>query len=100
MKLLLPAILCSFLMVSTATRPSHGAESAPGPGDATEVTRKANTAILQQLPFSDREDFEFAQRGLIATAPAIVAARRPGGPLAWDSPGSHSLRRTRRPRRP
>jgi alkyl sulfatase BDS1-like metallo-beta-lactamase superfamily hydrolase len=87
MKLLLPAILCSFLMVSTATRPSHGAESAPGPGDATEVTRKANTAILQQLPFSDREDFEFAQRGLIATAPAIVAARRPGGPPAWDFAG-------------
>jgi alkyl sulfatase BDS1-like metallo-beta-lactamase superfamily hydrolase len=67
-------------------RPGHGAEVA-GPGDATEATRKANAAVLQQLPFADREDFELAQRGLIARAPTTVTGRRPGVPLAWDLAG-------------
>lgn len=87
MKNIILALLLAFLMVSTSTRPGHGAESVPGPGDATEVTQKANASVLPQLPFGDQEDFEFAQRGLIARAPVTVAGRRPGVPLAWDLAG-------------
>src|SRR5262247_2169155 len=60
------------------------AEEAAGPRDATEATKRANAAVLRDLPFADREDFELAQRGFIAPAPATVAGRRPGGPLAWN----------------
>lgn len=82
-KMMLSSLL-AFLIALTCTRPGHSAESAPAPGDATQATQKANAAILQQLPFGDREDFEAAQRGLIAKVPATVAGRRPGVPLAWD----------------
>jgi len=61
-----------------------GAEEAAGPHDATEATRRVHAAVLRDLPFTDREDFELAQRGFIAPAPATVAGRRPGGPLAWN----------------
>jgi len=60
------------------------AEEAAGPRDATEATRRVNAAVLRDLPFTDREDFELARRGFIAPGPATVAGRRPGGPLAWN----------------
>ena len=43
---------------------------------ASEATRRANEAVLDQLPFEDREDFDFAARGFIATLedPVIRAA--------------------------
>ncbi len=34
--------------------------------DATEAARAANARLLDELPFSDRSDFENAKRGLIA----------------------------------
>jgi alkyl sulfatase BDS1-like metallo-beta-lactamase superfamily hydrolase len=62
---------------------AHAQETA-GPREATETTRTLNTGVSRDLPFADREDFELARRGLIAPAPATVAGRRPGGPLAWN----------------
>jgi alkyl sulfatase BDS1-like metallo-beta-lactamase superfamily hydrolase len=61
-----------------------GAEEAAGPRAATETTQKIHAAVLRDLPFADREDFELARRGFIAPAPATVAGRRPGGPAAWN----------------
>ncbi|MGT2429004.1 MBL fold metallo-hydrolase [Cupriavidus basilensis] len=64
----------------------HGnamAQAAPGAGQPqpvapkppTAVTRAANHAVLNQLPFKDRQDFEDAQRGLIARPdPAAMRA--------------------------
>lgn len=40
---------------------------AESPKDATEYTRQINAALLQELPFEDRQDFEDAHRGFIAT---------------------------------
>src|SRR5262249_60692419 len=61
-----------------------GAEEAAGSHDATEATRRVHAAVLRDLPFADREDFELAQRGFIAPGPSTVAGRRPGRPLAWN----------------
>jgi alkyl sulfatase BDS1-like metallo-beta-lactamase superfamily hydrolase len=77
----------ALIMLLTATEAALGAESAVTPKEATEATQKANAAVLGRLPFGDREDFELAQRGLIAQAPATVAGQRPGVPVAWDLAG-------------
>ncbi len=42
------------------------------PKDASAATAKANDAVLTQLPFADRADFEDATRGFIATVPELV----------------------------
>ena len=40
--------------------------AAQAPKEAGEFTVKANEALLKQLPFGDKQDFEDAQRGFIA----------------------------------
>jgi alkyl sulfatase BDS1-like metallo-beta-lactamase superfamily hydrolase len=59
------------LLDNSATLPGSQA-----PKDATLVTREANAAVLQQLDFASREDFEDASRGFIATLedPVIVGS--------------------------
>ncbi|HEV2998773.1 MAG TPA: alkyl sulfatase dimerization domain-containing protein [Solirubrobacteraceae bacterium] len=50
----------------------------------TEQTREANRAVLMQLPFTDREDFEDARRGLIAPlSPTVVENTE--GRVVWDA---------------
>jgi len=49
--------------------------AAAQPKDAELATRQANAAVLSSLPFSDRSDFEEAQRGFIASIPdGIISA--------------------------
>lgn len=60
-----------------------GAERAQ---DASEHTRTLHSALLAELPFEDREDFEDARRGLIAAAPNL-AVRDAHGRTAWDVDG-------------
>ena len=53
--------------------------------DATEHTKAMNDALLSELPFEDRQDFEDAERGFIA--PLIddgLVPRDGGGPPVWD----------------
>jgi alkyl sulfatase BDS1-like metallo-beta-lactamase superfamily hydrolase len=52
-------VACSFGSTSAAAQPK----------DAEPATRQANAAVLTSLPFSDRSDFEEAQRGFIASIP-------------------------------
>ncbi|MCY0990251.1 MBL fold metallo-hydrolase [Nannocystis sp. ILAH1] len=54
-----------------------------GPKAATEATRQANAALLQQLPFGDRADFEDAERGLIAR-PHTLTITDADGNVVWD----------------
>ncbi|WP_434416312.1 alkyl/aryl-sulfatase [Nannocystis pusilla] len=54
-----------------------------GPKPATEATRQANAALLQQLPFGDRADFEDAERGLIAR-PHTLTITDADGNVVWD----------------
>jgi len=51
--------------------------------EATEATKKANTSVLNILPFSNKEDFDDAQRGFIATLPNMVI-RNAQGNLVWN----------------
>ena len=52
-------------------------------GVATETTRQFNAAVLNSLPFSDRQDFADAARGLVAKGPDI-AIHNPEGRIVWD----------------
>ena len=52
--------------------------------DAEPATRAANEALVKSLPFSDRADFDDAERGFIATLPNGVIAG-PGGKPAFDT---------------
>lgn len=51
----------------------------------TPMTAAANAAWLESLPFQDRQDFEDASRGLIASLPALIV-RDPEGHVIWDRP--------------
>jgi len=55
----------------------------PG-GDAADSTKKINAALLQQLPFADRQDFEDARRGFIAPLPDGGVIRTKEGKPVWD----------------
>lgn len=54
---------------------------ADGPSDAT---RKANAAALATLPMADRQDFDFAARGFVATRKEPVIRDAAGKPV-WDT---------------
>jgi alkyl sulfatase BDS1-like metallo-beta-lactamase superfamily hydrolase len=52
-------------------------------GPASEHTRAAQAAALGELPLEDREDFEDAKRGLIATTPGLKLLGTQGRTV-WD----------------
>jgi len=52
---------------------------------ASEWTIKANEEVQNQFDFADREEFEDAQRGFIATVPDLVIKNAAGG-IAWSMP--------------
>jgi len=58
-----------------------------GPLQAAEppsaATRAAQAKVRAELPFEDRQDFEFASRGFVATRTDPVIRRADGG-MAWD----------------
>lgn len=53
------------------------------PKAAEPRTREANARVADALPFDDREDFEDAKRGFVATLPEGVI-RAPGGTVVWN----------------
>lgn len=53
------------------------------PKDASDVTRQANSAVLNQLPFNNRQDYEDAKRGFIASDPKIMFKNQQGQTI-WD----------------
>ena len=52
--------------------------------DATEYTRKANEAVLDQLPFANTEDFKDVERGFIAPLPDEGIIRDQAGNPVWN----------------
>lgn len=42
--------------------------------EATKATKKVNTSVLKMLPFSNKKDFDDAQRGFIAKLSSISSA--------------------------
>src|SRR6266511_1036263 len=71
-----PAALVAVLAVSS---PAVLAQSK----DAEPATREANAAVLNDLPFSDRQDFEDARRGFLAALPDGLIAG-PGATPIWN----------------
>ena len=53
------------------------------PGPASAYTQRVLADAADGLPFEDREDFEDARRGLIASGPELVI-RNEGGRTVWD----------------
>lgn len=51
--------------------------------DATQATRNANDALLQELPFADTSDFDNARKNLIAPLPPQIIKGQSGN-LIWN----------------
>jgi alkyl sulfatase BDS1-like metallo-beta-lactamase superfamily hydrolase len=66
------------------------------PKNAEPATQRANAAVLNELDFTDREDFEDAQRGLIA-APANPIIKDADGHDVWNLEGYDFLKQTDAP---
>lgn len=50
---------------------------------ATEATKRANAAVLKELDFADKQDFEDAKHGLIAR-PQTLTIKGANGQVVWD----------------
>ena len=75
----LAAILAALLIAAQAP----AAASAVPANAATAATQAANAGVLSSLPFSDKQDFEDAQRGFIAR-PDKLTIRDAKGKVVWD----------------
>lgn len=65
------------------SQPGSASNHTAQPEPASEHTRALQAAALDGLPFEDREDFEDARRGLIASVPSLVL-RNEHGRVVWD----------------
>ncbi|MPY23231.1 MBL fold metallo-hydrolase [Shewanella psychropiezotolerans] len=72
------ALLVAFSLVLP-----HSSLAATQSKPASQYTKVANAAVLKALPFSDRQDFEDAQRGFIAK-PDTVTIKDSQGNVVWD----------------
>lgn len=89
LKQLLTALLALVLLLSGCDRPLSHQPGADDDGHTapTDATIAANAAVLEQLDFSDRQDFEDAAKGLIASDPALEIMTSSGEPL-WNLPAN------------
>ena len=53
---------------------------------ATEATKAANTAVLKELPFNNKQAFEDSARGLIAPLENNGVVKNAKGDIIWDLP--------------
>ncbi len=61
-----------------------GTAHAQGAKNATDATKAAKAAVLQSLPFSDRQSFGDARRGFIAPLPDGGVIANAEGRAVWD----------------
>jgi len=54
----------------------------PGPKDASPITAALNRAVLDALPFADKQDFDDARHGFVATLPE-VEIKNDQGRVVW-----------------
>lgn len=74
------------LAVLLACAGTGSAAEAGGPASAkpaSPATRASNAAVLQALPFSDRQDYEDASRGLVAAFSGQIKDAE--GKVVWDT---------------
>ena len=82
--LTLSALTCLLLSACEQNSYDQDADS-DGHRAPTAATIKANAAVLDELDFTDRQDFEDATRGLIASEPALKVAADNGSHV-WNRP--------------
>ncbi|MHC4517500.1 MAG: alkyl/aryl-sulfatase [Planctomycetota bacterium] len=51
--------------------------------EATAATKQANAKLLQELPFADKQDFEFADRGFLGRPEKLIIKDAKGN-VVWD----------------
>jgi alkyl sulfatase BDS1-like metallo-beta-lactamase superfamily hydrolase len=83
-----PLALAAALALVLSAPEGHAQQQ---PGAASEATKAANAAVLEELPFEDRQAFEDAHRGFIAPLPAEKIVGANGQPI-WD-PGKFAFLR-------
>jgi alkyl sulfatase BDS1-like metallo-beta-lactamase superfamily hydrolase len=54
------------------------------PKDATSYTAESNKAVLSDLPFENKQDFEDAQKGFIAPLPDNGIIKKSDGTVVWN----------------
>ncbi|MTD93565.1 MBL fold metallo-hydrolase [Hyphomicrobium sp. xq] len=69
------ALICALIPIASLAQ----TQSKP----ASEATKAANAAVLNSLPFSDKQDFEDAQRGFVAR-PEKLTIKDAKGNVVWD----------------
>ena len=79
--ILLAAMLLSCSIVALAEGTGLGLTAGVKP--ATEITAAANAAVYDQLDFNDKQEYEFATRGLIA-APETLELKDENGTVLWS----------------
>jgi alkyl sulfatase BDS1-like metallo-beta-lactamase superfamily hydrolase len=89
----LAALALSFASGAHATTDDAAVPLAGKP--ASEQTAAKNAAVLKQLPFADRADYESAKRGLIA--PFEGQIKNANGDVAWDTHAFDFLRKEQAP---
>lgn len=87
------AFTTSALMMSAYALSPASLANPPGGADirkdATAATKAANGQLLNELPFSDKTDFENAHKGFLAPLPTALI-KGSGGNLIWD-PGKYAF---------
>ncbi len=81
------SLLLPILLTACSPKPTFEAEAganADGHTAPTAITAERNAAVLDELPFANRTDFEDARRGLIATLDPLVVRREQGDQVIWD----------------
>jgi len=75
--------MASLVVASGCGDRSPAGVGGTGSGEASSFTAAANDAFAKNLPVTDRQDFEDARRGFIATDDPLVV-RGPEGTTVWD----------------
>lgn len=81
MKRLAVHALCVAFVLPMAASAQNASTYAGKP--ATEATKRANAQMAKSLDFNDKQDFEDAERGLIARPDKLVV-KDDGGRVVWD----------------
>ncbi|MCM0612908.1 MBL fold metallo-hydrolase [Marinobacter sediminum] len=85
-QIILPIIAVALGVAGCDSGPGQEAGAyAAGHTAPTDITSRFNEEILEQRPFSNREDFENARRGLVAQDPNLVVENQNGDGI-WNMP--------------
>ncbi|MBK1873589.1 MBL fold metallo-hydrolase [Marinobacter sp. 1-3A] len=85
-RIILPVIVVVLSITGCDSGPiQETGASATGHTAPTDITNRINKEVLEQRPFSNREDFENARRGLIAQDPDLIVQGQ-NNKAIWNMP--------------